>query len=227
MCSVWCRPCGRHWPIESLLRPDAGLVAMAKRLFDLIVAAAALLLLAPLMAAVAVAIKLDSRGPVFFRQERVGRYGVPFRIHKFRTMRAALAGELGLQLTVGEDPRITRVGGWLRRNRVDELPQFFDVLQGTMSVVGPRPEVPRYVAHYPPAWRERALAVRPGITDPASLEYLDEAQLLARAADPEREYIQNILPRKVELAARYAESASFLSDLAVLWRTLAVLLGRR
>jgi lipopolysaccharide/colanic/teichoic acid biosynthesis glycosyltransferase len=207
--------------------PESLAHSMAKRLFDVIVAAAALLLLAPLMAAVAVAIKLDSRGPIFFRQERVGRHGVLFHIHKFRTMRAALAGEPGLQITVGEDPRITRVGGWLRRNRVDELPQFIDVLQGTMSVVGPRPEVPRYVAHYPPALRERALAVRPGITDPASLEYLDEAQLLAKAVDPEREYIQNILPRKVELAARYAENASVGSDLAVLWRTVGVLLGRR
>jgi lipopolysaccharide/colanic/teichoic acid biosynthesis glycosyltransferase len=200
---------------------------MAKRVFDLIVAAAALLLLTPVLLVVALAIKLDSRGPVFFRQERVGRYGVPFRIHKFRTMRAAPTAAPGLLITVGADPRITRVGAWLRRHRVDELPQLLDVLQGTMSVVGPRPEVPRYVAHYPPALRERALAVRPGITDPASLEFLDEATLLAQAADPEREYIQAILPRKVEQAARYAEQASLASDVAVLWRTLAVLLGRR
>ncbi len=200
---------------------------MAKRVFDLVVAATALLLLAPVMMAVALAIKLDSRGPVFFRQERVGRHGVPFRIHKFRTMRAAPAEAPGLQITVGDDPRITRVGAWLRRNRIDELPQFIDVLQGTMSVVGPRPEVPRYVAHYPPALRERALAVRPGITDPASLEYLDESQRLAQAADPEREYIQNILPRKVQLAAQYAERATLASDGAVLWRTLVALLKRR
>ncbi len=200
---------------------------MAKRLFDLFVAACALLVLAPLMAAVAFAIKLDSRGPVFFRQERVGRHGVPFRIHKFRTMRAAPAGAPGLLITVDADPRITRVGAWLRRNRLDELPQFIDVLQGTMSVVGPRPEVPRYVAHYPPALRERALAVRPGITDPASLEYLDESERLAQAPDPEREYIQNILPRKVQLAAQYAERATLASDCAVLWRTLVALLKRR
>jgi lipopolysaccharide/colanic/teichoic acid biosynthesis glycosyltransferase len=200
---------------------------MAKRVFDLIVAVAALLLLTPVLLVVALAIKLDSRGPVFFRQERVGRHGVPFRIHKFRTMRAAPADASGLLITVGADPRITRVGAWLRNKRIDELPQFIDVLQGTMSVVGPRPEVPRYVAHYPPALRERALAVRPGITDPASLEFLDEAQLLAQAADPEREYIEVILPRKVEQAARYAERATLDSDLGVLWRTVMALAKHR
>jgi lipopolysaccharide/colanic/teichoic acid biosynthesis glycosyltransferase len=194
---------------------------VAKRLFDLLLAACALLLLAPLLLAVALWVKLDTPGPVFFRQERVGRHGVPFRIHKFRTMRA---GAPGLPLTVGADPRITRAGAWLRRTRVDELPQFIDVLQGNMSVVGPRPEVPRYVAHYPAGLRERALAVRPGITDPASLEFIDEAERLAAATDPEREYIEVILPAKLQRAAEYAESASLATDLAVLWRTVRVLL---
>jgi lipopolysaccharide/colanic/teichoic acid biosynthesis glycosyltransferase len=146
----------------------------------------------------------------------VGRHGVPFRIHKFRTMRA---GAPGLQITVGDDPRITRVGRFLRRTRIDELPQFIDVLQGKMSLVGPRPEVPRYVAFYPPGLRERALAVRPGITDPASLAYIDEGALLARAADPEREYIEVILPQKLRQAADYAERATLWTDLGVLWRT--------
>ena len=175
------------------------------------------------MVGVALWIKLDSPGPVFFRQVRVGRHGVPFRIHKFRTMRT---GAPGLPLTVGADPRITRAGALLRRTRLDELPQFIDVLQGTMSLVGPRPEVPRYVAHYPPGLRERALAVRPGLTDPASLEFIDEAALLAAAADPEREYIERILPVKLARAAAYAEQASLASDLAVLWRTLWALLRR-
>ena len=134
---------------------------MAKRLFDLIGAALALLLLAPLLLLVALAIRLDSPGPVFFRQERVGRGGVPFRIHKFRTMRAD-APALGPQVTVGQDARITRVGHWLRNRRIDELPQFIDVLLGRMSLVGPRPEVPRFVAHYPPALAAQVLAVRPG-----------------------------------------------------------------
>lgn len=198
---------------------------MAKRIFDLLGAAAALLLLSPLLLLTAVLVKLDSPGPVFFRQERVGRGGVPFRIHKFRTMRAD-APARGLPLTVGDDPRITRVGAFLRRTRIDELPQLIDVLQGTMSLVGPRPEVPRYVAHYPPALRERVLAVRPGLTDPASLAYIDEGALLAQAADPEREYVERILPLKLQSAADYAASASLRTDLGVLWRTAGVLLGR-
>jgi len=194
---------------------------VAKRLFDLLGATLALLLLSPLLLAVAAAVKLDSRGPVFYRQERVGRHGVPFRIHKFRTMHH---GAGGLPLTVGADPRITRVGAFLRRTRIDELPQFIDVLLGRMSLVGPRPEVPRYVAHYPTALRERVLAVRPGITDPASLAWIDEGSLLAGAADPEREYIEVILPAKLQRAAEYAEQASLATDLAVLWGTLRLLL---
>jgi lipopolysaccharide/colanic/teichoic acid biosynthesis glycosyltransferase len=198
---------------------------MAKRVFDLLGASLALLLLSPLMLAIALAIKLDSRGPVFFRQQRVGRHGVPFGIHKFRSM-AADAPQCGPALTVGDDPRVTRVGRWLRRTRLDELPQLIDVLAGHMSLVGPRPEVPQYVAQYPAALRERALSVRPGITDPSSLLYLDEAELLARAADPEREYIEVILPRKLQCAADYAAQANLRSDLGVLLRTLKLLLQR-
>jgi lipopolysaccharide/colanic/teichoic acid biosynthesis glycosyltransferase len=198
---------------------------MAKRLFDLLGAALGLLLVSPLMLAIAAAIKLDTRGPVFFRQQRVGRHGVPFRIHKFRTM-VADAPQRGPALTVGDDMRITRSGRWLRRTRLDELPQLIDVLAGHMSLVGPRPEVPQYVAHYPAALRERALSVRPGITDPSSLLYLDESAMLARAVDPEREYIEVILPRKLQCAADYAARASLLSDLGVLWRTLRLLMQR-
>lgn len=198
---------------------------MPKRLFDLLGAAVALLLLSPLLLLVAVAIKLDAPGPVFFRQERVGRFGRTFRIHKFRTM-VADAPQRGLALTVGADPRITRTGTWLRRTRLDELPQLIDVLQGHMSLVGPRPEVPRYVQHYPPALRDRALAVRPGITDPASLEHLDEAELLADAADPEAAYVERILPHKLARQADYAARATLASDLAVLLRTLKLLVAR-
>jgi lipopolysaccharide/colanic/teichoic acid biosynthesis glycosyltransferase len=196
---------------------------VAKRAFDVLGAALALVLLAPLMAVVAAWIKLDSPGAVFFRQERVGRHGVPFRIHKFRTMREDAGG---LPLTVGTDQRITRAGHFLRRTRLDELPQFIDVLTGSMSLVGPRPEVPRYVALYPADLRERALAVRPGLTDPASLAYIDEAALLAAAADPEREYVERILPAKVQAAVSYAERASLATDLAVLARTAWALLRR-
>jgi len=198
---------------------------MAKRVFDLLGASLALLLLSPLMLAIAVAIKLDSRGPVLFRQQRVGRYGVAFRIHKFRTM-VDDAPQRGPALTVGADARITRIGHWLRRTRLDELPQLFDVLAGRMSLVGPRPELPQYVAHYPAALRERALSVRPGITDPSSLLYLDESELLACAADPEREYIEVILPRKLQCAADYAAQANLCSDAAVLLRTLRLLMLR-
>jgi lipopolysaccharide/colanic/teichoic acid biosynthesis glycosyltransferase len=196
---------------------------MAKRVFDLLGASLALLLLSPLMLAIALAIKLDSRGPVFFRQQRVGRHGVPFFIHKFRSM-VADAPQRGLALTVGDDPRITRIGRWLRRARLDELPQLLDVLAGTMSLVGPRPELPQYVAQYPSLLRERVLSVRPGITDPSSLLHLDEAEQLARAADPEREYIEVILPRKLQCAADYAARASLRSDLGVLLRTLRLLM---
>jgi lipopolysaccharide/colanic/teichoic acid biosynthesis glycosyltransferase len=198
---------------------------MPKRLFDLLGASLALLLLSPLMLAIAAAIRLDSRGPVLFRQQRVGRHGVPFRIHKFRSM-VVDAPQRGPALTVGADTRITRVGRWLRRTRLDELPQFIDVLAGHMSLVGPRPELPQYVAHYPEALRERALSVRPGITDPSSLLYLDESEQLARAADPEREYIEVILPRKLQCAADYAEQASLRSDFGVLLRTLRLLIQR-
>jgi lipopolysaccharide/colanic/teichoic acid biosynthesis glycosyltransferase len=155
----------------------------------------------------------------------VGRFGQPFLIHKFRTM-VADAPQRGLAITVGADPRITKCGAWLRRTRLDELPQLIDVLRGDMSLVGPRPEVPRYVQHYPPGLRERALAVRPGITDPSSLAFIDEAELLAQAADPERDYVELILPRKLQAAADYAERASLRTDLLVIARTLRVLVRK-
>jgi lipopolysaccharide/colanic/teichoic acid biosynthesis glycosyltransferase len=192
---------------------------MAKRLFDLLLAAAGLLLLSPLLLAIALAVRLDTPGPALFRQQRVGRGGRLFLIHKFRTM-VADAPTRGPGLTIGDDARITRVGRFLRAKRLDELPQLIDVLRGDMSLVGPRPELPRYVAHYPAALRERVLAVRPGITDPSSQAYLDEAERLAAAADPEREYVEAILPAKLAAAADYADRASLATDLMVIWRTL-------
>jgi len=198
---------------------------MAKRLFDLVAALAGLALLALPLLALALWIKLDSPGPVFFRQERVGQGGRRFRIHKFRTMRVD-AEAVGGQLTVGADPRITRAGHFIRDKRIDELVQLIDVLQGHMSLVGPRPDVPRYVDQYPAALRERILRVKPGITDPASLHFRHEAELLAAAADPDREYREVILPAKLGMAADYADRATFFSDLGVLLRTVGVLLGR-
>lgn len=195
---------------------------MAKRLFDILCAGMGLLLLSPLLLAVAVWVKLDSRGPVMFRQERVGRFGVPFRIHKFRTMRVD-APTLGPQITIGDDARITRSGRWLRASKVDELPQLWDVLRGAMSLVGPRPEVPRYVALYPDALRELVLSVRPGITDPASLSFRNESDLLARAADPEREYVEVVMPMKLGLAADYVRNASLAGDIRLILATLGAI----
>jgi lipopolysaccharide/colanic/teichoic acid biosynthesis glycosyltransferase len=196
-----------------------------KRLFDLTLASLALLLLSPLLLLFAVWIKLDSPGPVFFRQERVGRFGVPFRIHKFRTM-AHDPAQRGPQITVGSDPRITRVGRWLRDHKLDELPQLIDVLQGSMSLVGPRPEVPRYVALYPAALRDKVLSVRPGITDLASIEFRDENALLSKAADPEAEYIEVVLPAKLRYAAEYVDHATLGTDLRLMILTLRALVMR-
>lgn len=199
--------------------------AMAKRVFDLVVASVLLALLAPLLLVIAAWVRVDSPGPALFRQQRVGRGGRAFRIHKFRTM-VVDAPRRGPALTVGDDPRITRAGRWLRRRRLDELPQLIDVVRGDMSLVGPRPEVPRYVERVPPSLRDELLALRPGLTDPASLAGLDEDAQLARAADPEREYVDVLLPRKLALSLDYARRATLASDVAVLLRTLGVLLGR-
>ena len=201
---------------------------MAKRLFDLTIATLLLLALLPLLLLVALAVRLDSPGPVLFRQQRVGRHGRPFAIHKFRTMQVATTASAANapQVTVGLDPRITRIGRLLRHYRLDELPQLVDVLLGDMSLVGPRPEVPRYVAHYPAHLKALVLSVRPGLTDPAALAHIDEAGELAAAANPERHYIDQILPRKLAMQAEYAARATLASDLALLWRTLRVLLAR-
>lgn len=199
---------------------------MGKRCFDLFFAALGLILLSPLFLVVAVLIRAGSPGPVFFRQERVGQGGRLFRIHKFRTMREPLPGSPALQLTVGSDPRITRTGGLLRRYKLDELPQLIDVLLGDMSLVGPRPEVPRYVRLYPAPLRELVLSVRPGITDRASLEFKQESELLGRAADPEQAYVQEILPIKLSYYAEYVRSHSLAGDVRIILATLrAIFLG--
>jgi lipopolysaccharide/colanic/teichoic acid biosynthesis glycosyltransferase len=195
---------------------------LAKRLFDIVASGMGLLLLLPLLLGVAAWVKLDSPGPALFRQTRVGRFGIPFTIHKFRTMRV----EPGAAITVGADPRITRAGAWLRATKFDELPQLWDVLRGAMSLVGPRPELPHYVTLYPADLRDKVLAVRPGITDPASLAFSHEAELLAAASDPEREYREVILPAKLRLSADYAAGAGLATDLRLILRTLAQVVRR-
>lgn len=194
---------------------------MSKRLFDLAASFTGLLLLAPLFVLAALWIKCDSPGPVLFRQQRVGRHGKLFAIYKFRTMTAAPAETL--QLTVGRDARITRAGQFLRHYKLDELPQLINVLQGAMSLVGPRPEVPRYVACYPPAVRAIVLSVAPGITDWASILYREESTILGSAADPERAYRETILPAKLDYYVRYVEQRSFWTDLRIIFSTLAAI----
>ena len=192
---------------------------MAKRLFDIVFSLAALLLVSPILIGSAIWVALDSRGPIFFRQVRVGRGNREFRIYKFRTMRPN-AERVGPQITVGADARVTRSGDFLRKYKVDELPQFLNVVLGDMSVVGPRPEVPRYVALYPAATRDVVLSVRPGITDLASIEYRDENRLLADSVDPEATYVGQIMPAKLALCEKYVRTRTFFGDLVIIVRTL-------
>lgn len=194
---------------------------MIKRTFDLCAATAGLLLLLPLLGLVAIWIRLDSPGPALFRQVRVGRRGELFEILKFRTMAVRTEGQR--QLTVGEDARITRTGRFLRKYKLDELPQLINVVLGSMSLVGPRPEVPRYVACYPPRVRDLVLSVKPGITDWASILFKDENTILGQAADPEQAYIETILPTKLEYYVRYVRERSFWVDLRILLRTLGAI----
>lgn len=196
-----------------------------KRLFDMLLSGVGLLCLAPLLAAVAVAVRLDSPGPALFRQQRVGRGGKLFWIYKFRSMRIQQT-EASPQVTASGDTRITRVGRRLRKAKIDELPQLWNVLKGDMSLVGPRPEVPQYVALYTPEQR-RVLDLRPGITDPASLAFHDEEERLANAADPLQYYRDVLLPEKLRLAIDYANNANLWLDLRLLIGTVRRLVWSR
>ena len=196
-----------------------------KRAFDLVVASLGLVLLSPLMAIAALLVKLDSSGPIFFRQERMGKGFRPFFIYKFRTM-VQDGSRTGSPITSGDDPRITRVGRFLRRTKIDELPQLINVLKGDMAFVGPRPEVPEFVELFRQDYEE-ILRVRPGITDLASLKYRDEAALLGKSSNPTREYVTQILPDKIRLGKDYIKRSSFLFDLSLIFKTLIRLLVRR
>lgn len=191
---------------------------IAKRVFDLVSSVIGLVVLAPILVLVSLFVWLGDRGPVFFRQERVGRGGRLFRIHKFRTMRVANSGS---QVTSADDNRITPLGKVLRKTKVDELPQLIDVALGNMSLVGPRPEVPRYVELWGEEARAEILSVRPGITDPAAIAYRNEQDELAAAEDPEAHYTQVILPRKVAMYRDYVRNRSFTGDIKVILGTLA------
>ncbi|MCC6385665.1 MAG: sugar transferase [Bacteroidia bacterium] len=197
---------------------------MLKRTFDFLTSLVLLILFSPLLLLISVLISVDSRGKVFFIQQRVGLNNIEFGIIKFRTMHSG--AEAKGQLTVSHrDPRITRIGYFLRKYKFDELPQLVNVLKGDMSLVGPRPEVRKYVDFYQKE-QLKVLSVRPGITDYASIEYADENERLAASLNPEQEYIESIMPAKLQINLRYIEEQSFLTDLRILFLTLIRIVGK-
>jgi lipopolysaccharide/colanic/teichoic acid biosynthesis glycosyltransferase len=196
-----------------------------KRAFDIVVAAAALIALAPLLVVIALLIKLDSRGPILFRQERIGKKFRPFSVYKFRTM-VEDAANLGAAITCGNDSRVTRAGRILRKTKLDELPQLFNILKGEMSFVGPRPEVRQYVELFRSDY-EHILKVRPGLTDLASIKYSDEAAILGQSENPEGDYVARLLPDKIYLAKEYIQRSSLLFDAKLIFETIIKILGFR
>lgn len=194
---------------------------MLKRIFDIISSLFGLILLSPFMIIIAILIKLDSKGPIFFKQVRVTKNGREFKIFKYRTMR--VGSDKFSQITVGKDSRITKVGDFLRKYKLDEIPQLINVLIGDMSLVGPRPEVPKYVALYTEEQRE-ILKVRAGITDYASIEFSNENDILANEADPEKAYIEKIMPRKIELNKKYLSEISVMTDIKIILLTIKKIL---
>ena len=198
---------------------------MLKRAFDIVASGLGLLVLSPLFLIVAIWIKLDSPGPVFFRQVRVGRYNKDFRIFKFRTMR--VGSDKGSQLTIGgRDPRVTRAGYWLRKFKIDELPQLINVFVGDMSLVGPRPEVRRYVDLYTPE-QMHVLDVRPGITDAASIKFRNESEFLKQVDDPEKHYVEVLMPMKLDLYLQYVNYHSFKGDIRLILETLWTVIAQK
>jgi lipopolysaccharide/colanic/teichoic acid biosynthesis glycosyltransferase len=197
---------------------------LEKRLLDIAGSSLGLVMLAPVFAAIAVAVKLDSQGPVFFRQQRIGLGGRPFSIVKFRSMQAASPGAAS-EITVRGDARITRVGAFLRKYKLDELPQLFNVFAGSMSLVGPRPEVEGYFRLYPLEQQRIISSVKPGMTDYAAIELRDEEAVLAGHADPQKAYVEVLMPRKFALYKRYIDEQSLALDLKLIWRTVAAILG--
>lgn len=190
---------------------------LVKRIYDVVFSSLGLLVLSPLLIVVAILIKLDSPGPVFYRQTRIGKNQQEFEILKFRKMYAHI-GDSGANLTTAHDQRMTRFGACLRKTKLDELPQAFNVLKGDMAIVGPRPETPNYVELYTPA-QSQVLEVKPGITDYASIYYINEGDLLERADDPEKYYIEKIMPQKIRLNLQYIADMSFMTDMKIIYLT--------
>lgn len=189
-----------------------------KRAFDFIMSAIGLIILSPFFLIISIMIKVDSPGPVLFKQVRVGRYERNFKILKFRTM-VTDAEKKGAQITVGRDSRITRVGHFLRKSKLDELPQLINVLIGDMSLVGPRPEVPKYTQYYTKG-QKRIFELRPGITDYSSIKYRDENEILALSNDPEKTYIEEIMVDKLKLNLEYLENKSLFTDIKIIFNTI-------
>ncbi|HIF9252195.1 TPA: sugar transferase [Photobacterium damselae] len=194
-----------------------------KRLFDILSSLLGLFFLSPVFIIITIWILFDSKGDIFFKQERVGLNGKLFKILKFRTM-VPDAEKKGLQVTVGDDPRITHSGKFLRKSKLDELPQLFNVLIGDMSIVGPRPEVPRFMNEYDDETRRIILSVRPGITDRASIEFTNEAELLDSSDDPSKTYITEIMPIKASYYIKYVNNHSFFSDVLIILDTFKKIL---
>lgn len=197
---------------------------MAKRFFDIILSFLGLLALFPVFILIALLIKLDSRGEVFFRQTRIGLNGKSFRIHKFRTM--VVDSEKNSRLTVGQDARVTKIGYFLRKYKIDELPQLIDVFLGKMSLVGPRPEVQEFMDLYEDHIRQIILSVRPGITDKASIEMVDENEILGKYSDPRQAYIDVIMPIKAKYYIDYVNNRTFLGDMEIIISTILKIIRR-
>lgn len=195
-----------------------------KRVFDLFWTIIGIFLLSPLFLIIMLLIKISDGGPVFFCQKRIGYKGKPFIMYKFRSM-VVDADKKGSLITVGKDPRITRIGYWLRKTKLDELPQLFNVLKGEMSLVGPRPEVPKYVDLYTEEQR-KVLDLISGMTDLASIEYIDENEILAKSENPEEVYIYEIMPKKIELNLKYASNISLWNDFLIILKTFLKLFRR-
>lgn len=207
---------------ESLENKKGSLIA--KRLFDIVVSALMLIIISPVFLILAIAIKLDSPGPVFYRQERVTQYGKTFRIFKFRTM-VSNADKIGTQVTVGNDSRITRVGRLIRKCRLDEVSQLIDIFRGTMTFVGTRPEVPKYVAAYTPEMMA-TLLLPAGVTSLASIMYKDEDRLLSDAEDVDKTYVEDVLPDKMRYNLQAITDFSFWNDIATCFKTVPAVLKR-
>ena len=205
-----------------ILRAKSIVQNMLKRLVDILLSSVALIILSPLFAVVAILTKLDSPGPVFYRGVRIGKYGRPFRIYKFRTM-VANAEKIGGPSTAADDPRLTKIGRkFIKRFNLDELPQFINVLKGEMSIVGPRPEVPEVINLLPADERNILLSVRPGITDWATLWIRDEAERLKGSPEPHQKYLKEIWPTKRKLALKYVRNHSLWTDFKIMFKTLKV-----